>query len=275
MTTQKDRERLRKMIGENAHAVHRNPDRNQRNARSGHDRNSDGNAGKRSAWGGGGKLITGDVQKQISIQFTFKESGAHIVQFNFSPPIQEVGVLTVFPVSTEALITWETNGNTVVRRVSVVDGCTVQGSGESVKIVVYDTTPGAIAIGKEYDVSISVGPGTRGSFTNPPILFEDGGAVHAITAGNNPLVLAVPEDAGVNSVLVTVATLSGLPLTEQGIQVSQQTGLAVNGGIVLAVYDCRALAFAPLLPGCRLLSIRNQRSGTETIRVQAIWGIDG
>ncbi len=265
MTTQKDHERLVKVIGKDAHAVHRNPERTVRSARSG-----GGNAGKRAAWAVGKKLVTGDSQKQASLQFTFDQPGAHLVQFNLNPASPDPGSTTIPPCRVEAIITWETNGNTVLRRVSVTDGCTVQGTGESIKVVAYDVTPGSINVGKEYSVSISVGPGTRGSFTNPPILSS--GLIHNVN-GNSSLNFIVPDDAGISSVFVSVASASGVPLPEQMVQVQQRTDTGGPGQII-AAYDPRSVVFAPLLPGCRIVAVAN-RGALDTLNVQAIWGIDG
>jgi hypothetical protein len=273
MTTEKDRDRVKRLIGANANAVHRNPDRalSQRTARG-------GNAEKRTAGPAGVTLASVDEKKNVSMQFTFKEPGVHCVQFSLNvPPIvipTSFPVKHAIPVKAEALITWETNGNTVTRRVTVSNGMTIQGVGEAVKVVIYDTTTvGSVQptplllVGFEYSVAVSCAPGSRGSFTNPPFLVEDNAQITVL--GGAFATVAVPPDAGAVSVCCLVGNNGSVPIPEQGAQVFQEHGSFSQ----LAVYDPRAFGFAPLFPGVDNVILWNQTLLTQVWQV--FWGIDG
>jgi hypothetical protein len=270
MTSERNRARLTKMLGANADQVHRNPSHGI-SARTGR-----GNAGKKEAWAAGGNLVSGDANKNVSLQYTFEKPGAHIVQFNYVGPKADPVAVYGAAVKCEALITFETNGNTVTRRVSVGEGTTVQGSGESVKVVVYDTTELGDSVvrpddlGRVYSVGVSVAPGTRGSFTNPPILSENNTLLSL--PGPSTVIVNIPDGSGANSVLVAVAAAGVNPIPEQGIQVEQLFGSGF-GITTLMQYDPRAFAFAPLAPGVKQIKIRNKT--LAAIYASVIWGIDG
>jgi hypothetical protein len=236
-----------------------------------------GNSMKRLAWAAGGKLVSGDDVKQISLQYTFAAPGAHCIQFNMAPPKLAVGVPHTAPVKAEALITWEVNGQTTTRRVSIGDGTTVQGTGESVKVVMYDVTnvgdspPSPDDLGLEYLVSADVAPGTRGSFTNPPILIENNTVIPVIHGV--PKFVNIPPDAGVTSVLVSVADPAGAPVADQIPQVLQHLDSA--GGSTLMWYDPRSFLFAPVAPGVRVIELRNNSLAGQALLFGVIFGIDG
>lgn len=241
------------------------------------ERNSRGNARKRVAWARSGKLISGDDSRSVSLQYTFETPGVHTIQFNMIVPTLKPAVPHTAVIKAEALVTWETNGCTVTRRLSIGDGTTIQGVGESVKVVMYDTTdlgdsaPSPDDLGIVYAVSAACSPGTRGSFTNPPVLSENNVAV-VVTAGNSAFV-SVPADAGANSVCVSVGSPNGLPILDNVPQVKQLLG--GTGSAVLQWYDPRNFAFAPIAPGVRTVELRNTSLTGQALYFSVTWGIDG
>ncbi len=216
---------------------------------------------RKQGWSASGTLIQKNALKNVTLQADFPAAENYTAQFKLSGNLLSKRV--------EAKVTWSVEGNSVSRIISVADGVSIQGTGQGVRIIAYDAslnTPGPGDV-TDYQVSIQVVPGTRGSTSNPPILdrYQGGFIAPAGTA-----TFAVPDDAGIISVAVPVGEFAGGAIPDQAIQVRQEDGT----GSLWTQYDPRQYFWMPVLPGVTSIVINN-RSVTETIYAKPIFGIDG
>jgi hypothetical protein len=239
-----------------------------------------GSTDKKDGWSVSRILKSGDKNAVVSLQADFKQKpGIYTAQFSivpidpFVPPPPIVGYYA--PIQAEAEIDWAVEGNTIVRKVSVTNGLSISGPGQAVRIIVRDVTIGdgtpSKTLGQKYFASVNVTPGLRATDNIPPTLVPE--VSSTIIAPGTSIQVAVPQNSGVKSVLVAVASVSAVPLPEQCVQVYQLGPSPVIQP--LAVYDPRAYSFAPLVPGCNLLNIQNSGTSPDSIYVSVIWGIDG
>ncbi len=169
--------------------------------------------GKLGGWSAGATIVNpGSIangtaakfpqaQKSLSLQCQLSPPGVYTVEFEVGPsksPSNSSG-----DNQPEAVIEWATNGGTVRRRVSVINGAAISGPAEFVKVTVTDASDSNDAA--PYEVTITVTPGTRGSnemrptLQNEPAVALDGGG----SASFN-----VPQDAGVNGFRIFVWDIS-------------------------------------------------------------------
>jgi len=215
-------------------------------------------------------LISGDTSITAGIQCQFQKPGTFTASFALKP--LSAVLLTQAPLRAEAIINWSVAGNNIRRRISIVDGTSIQGVAEGVSIQVIDVTAvgpaPAITLGIPYMVAVSIAPGNRASYDNPPILNTQNVINTILTTAS--LTLAVPEDAGIKSVYVPVFnSTAGNVLADQEVIVRMASG----GGTIMAAYDARAINWAPLMPGTQFLTILNRSA--DSIGAAVIWGIDG
>jgi hypothetical protein len=239
---------------------------------------------KKDGWSVSRELVSGDDSRVCSLQADFRQKpGIYTAQFLIATvdlvPPQPPGPQLLFyePILAEAEIEWAVEGNTVKRRLSVLNGATISGPGQAVRIVVRDSTvlssaplPFTYVLGQKYIVAVTLTPGLRAA-DSPPVLWSDNGIQAGVVITINPgfdFVLPVPIDAGSKSVLVTVAS-AGTPIPEQAARVTQEDGL----GIPMAAYDPRAFSFCPLVPGIAQLRLNN--FGVTDLLFSVFWGIDG
>lgn len=224
-------------------------------------------------WSASGTLTATDPNKRVSLQQQFPEAGPYTVSF-----ARTGGDLSLSPVAeAEALISWSVAGNTITRRVDVVSGMSVQGVASGVIVSVRDkSTSGAAS---NYQVSITVAPGTRASNQIQPYL-------KAGTVQTNPAQVAaaglfdfnIPQDAGVSSVLVLVATphpgaAAAPPIPEQACQVIHH---ALGIVPTLAQYDPRSQGWVPLAPGAVVIRVLNDNAIGQADQIFTVFfGIDG
>jgi len=221
----------------------------------------------KKGWSASGTLTKGQPLKVIELQadFSTQETTNYTAQFKLTG--------NLIRAKTSAEITWSVEGNQIRRKISVADGTSIQGAGQAVKIKVYDeSTLNLAPLGGliNYEASVSVVPGTRGSTTNPPIL--DTIARQTIAAAGQTS-FPVPGDAGVTSVLVLVSggPAAAVPIAVGDICVSQ---LSTPPLIDLADYDPLIVqSWIPLIPGCNEIVVTNNNAAPVNVKV--IWGIDG
>lgn len=219
----------------------------------------------------GGLLTTGDPSRQVSVQCGFKKAGVVTVQFNLST-VTPVAAITI---RAEAFIEFSVGGQSVTRRISIGDGSSISGTAEMVRVVMTDTTDLTASpsnLGRDYQVSVQIAPGTRPDTSIPPtLLTSPGGPPDAVTIlSGNSLLVPVPADAGVSSVEVTVATVLAGPLLEQAVNVAHVTN---NGSTTLKQYDPRAFAFVPVANGTQYILLLN--NSAVDVLMQVTFGIDG
>jgi len=248
-------------------------------------------ANKKIGWSASGKLKTGDRTKQVTLQADFPIAGSYTLEFGFNAnPLSNVAI------KCEAQITWTVEGNFVTRRVSVGDGTTVTGVGQAVRVVLTDTSLqlasqsipiiplGTQPNGVEYDVSVQVAPGTRGSNANPPVwlpntgFLPDGSFVQGsvgISVNGAPARISVPSDVGATSVKVVYN-----PTTLAVPKAHTDPGLVIffrQNGSSIALYSLVGeTGFVPLIPGTDQISISCLDLTPDAwYQFIAIFGVDG
>lgn len=244
--------------------------------------------GSAGGWSGSG-ILKNDGQSNKGMAANFLErsnneipSKNYTVQFSVgstknSATGQIVNQAFINPVG---VITWSVNGNSVRRVVSVINGMSITGVGEGVKVVVTDRTPQPI-IGEavEYDIDITVAPGSRASVTQPPTycptLETQEGMIEV--SGGGTFDIAVPQNAGVISVYITAVDSTGkTPLTTLLARIDQVS----STGAVVRQYDPNAnypSVFVPIMPTCTKITLVNNQPVSEAnaILFAVTFGIDG
>lgn len=199
-----------------------------------------------------------------------RPAGLYSVQFNVdTSKIADPKYKKVNPVAT---VRWSVEGNTIQRRLSVVNGTTVTGVCDAVEVVIVDETDDVVGpvppgTALDYDVTISVVPYPRPSSGSPPIL--RGNVIPITVAGGaGPVAVPVPDDAGVNSVMVlTAASVGAIPT------VSQQHGTLPD---TFATWTPEGAGrFVPLLPQAGRISLDNLGAPATTVDFTVLFGIDG
>lgn len=230
---------------------------------------------KKWGWGQAGPLITGRTDKQVSMQAVFspETAGEYTLMFNMSG-----NPASNNPIFAEALIIWSVEGHSVTRRVNVGDGISVTGVGQAVKVIMTDATSSIFGAPNqvEYQVACQVAPGSRGSNKQPPTLVPvhalgtpsaaSGSGFFPVLTGNTTAV-AIPQDAGVISVYITVGgATEPTPLTARVFH--------LYAGNPVKDYDPRDFPdWVPVTPGADQILLSN--TSGETLNFTVTFGIDG
>ena len=241
---------------------------------------------KSGGWSGGGPLVN-DGTSNCGMAANFLEGRIHneTPSKNYTVQFSIEGDQGIFA-NPVAEIAWSVEGVTIRRIVTVTDGCSVTGVGQSIKVVVRDNTPqglGGITYGAAYKVSITVAPGSRPSVQQPPLftpiagsLFS-GGALLPITApfivGPTQVgVIAVPQNAGVISAYVTAITSDFSALGQFKAVVLQVDQTAATR----RSYEAFPAKFVPIVPEASSLNLLNKLGGGgANILYSVSFGIDG
>ena len=215
-----------------------------------------------------GKSVTGTMvcggPNTLSMQAKFDAAGPHTIQFDLTPPVdRDILIGGVF--SCEAIIAWSIAGNTVYRKVTVMDGMCITGNAEAVNIRIIDATTDIVFTGsaRTYQVGATVTKGARATSSMPPVYIPN----PAVTLVAGSTDIAVPDDIGANSVMVIS---SAPPAPDVNAAIAQQRCSNVNPGGLLGQWDPYAPRFVPL--DSNALVIR-MTAGAAYMKV--IFGIDG
>lgn len=213
-----------------------------------------------------GILTSQERDKKVSAQKQFRRPGPFTVQFSLKIP-QDIGAIVV-----EAEVTWSVNGNQIVRRVAVDQGMTISGNAESVAVSVVDATdPLSLFPNRDYQVTITIAPGTRPAGAMPPRYTIPEYRVE-VAAGATAQFL-IPDDIGAVAINTTVGDGNGpgftVPIPDQAVQVGQ-FDTSVN---IMSLYDPRQFMWTPILQGCRL--IRYFNGHVNAVIFSSVLAIDG
>jgi hypothetical protein len=232
----------------------------------------------RTGWSGGGPLtINGgpNVQATAQADFPKKEGAMHTVQFQVSPPTPPlVGAKSLDGTyAAYAMIQWSVNGVQINRVISVVNGMSISGVGESVKIFVVDATPVSSnqTPGLIYTVDITIAVGSRPSNTNPPYWAPVPYFALFIATAGPVITIPIPQNIGANSLFIQMVYLSGagIPEPSQAVVVIQN-----QAGVNLATYNPSDYTdFVPLPPQAALIVFSNPGTGDASFNYML--GIDG
>lgn len=198
-----------------------------------------------------------------------RPAGLYTVQFNVDTSmIQNPTYKKVNPVAT---VRWSVEGNTIQRKLSVVNGTSLTGVCDAVEVIVADETDDIIGpvppgTALDYDVTITIVPYPRPSSASPPILRGTTIPV-TVLGGAGPVPVPVPNDAGVNAVMVmALSTGGGIPVA------SQQHGTLPD---VVGSWTPTEPRFVPLLPQAGRISLDNIGPPASSVDFTVVFGVDG
>lgn len=231
-------------------------------------------------WAVTGNLTAG-TDDAVSLQANFKYVGYYTIQFSMEQPDIEFETGGIFAL---ADITWTVAGNPITRRVSIVNGMTISGMGESVYVEMYDfSQPDASAV---YKVACSVARGARpvaGNIPNLSINTESlkteaarrGESVGSILLPGASRTWDVPVGAGVNSVFIGVAPVDYTANSYTSLrdalvgfwELTTQTGIAWDN----------MNRWIPLMPASARINIALNAAyvGATGVWVAPLWGVEG
>ena len=214
----------------------------------------------KTAWSVSGDLQSNNASKAVQLQAEFHEIGNYLVQFGISKTPGD-------SINPQAELTWSVEGNSVRRVITVVNGVSVTGSAQAVKVKMYDAGS-QVAGARDYTGSIQVVPGVRPSQNQPPTLFGAVGTLVDSAAVTVPL----PVDSGIISVLIKVASddvTAAHPIPAGSVYAIQQD----SAGARISVYEPQDYDYVTISRDVTSVSIKNV-SGL-TIRYSMTFGIDG
>jgi hypothetical protein len=233
----------------------------------------------------GDNQLAGNV---VNANFPATEDGAaaeYTVQVGISQTPNAIAANG--PPNLRAIISWNTNGQQIERMVSVGGGTSISGSAEGVSVSLQDFSgEPAHTRYEEYDVTVTVVPGVRASTSAPPTLIplpseatlsgtNPGGSIgnfgNYILAQLNVVAVEVPQNAGVQSVLIVPGTDETTNKVPDDIVVREFDS---TGTPIKSYQASTTLEFVPLSPGCTHVHIENY--GANTVQgVSLTWGVDG
>lgn len=239
----------------------------------------------KTGWSVGGNLTArqptvATVQMQADFERDLGGDGAGTYTVQFA--IGSLPAAANVKAQAQAFITWSVNGQSVQRRVSVANGTSVTGVGESVKVVIVDTTnqvnpPWVLPLKftAQYRVSALVVKGTRPSVQQPPVLLPEDTVQFAggpgweqgqafLNGGGDFIDAPVTPDMGVISVFVTGA--------KTAVGATQVLVLGENS-TVLKVYDPVVYPGWVPIPGAAVVRITNVTAIAQVVSIAL--GIDG
>jgi hypothetical protein len=232
----------------------------------------------------------------VSLQADFsKVTGASsfTVAFNLQPQGIQAG--NAFYMA-EAIIQMTVAGNTIQRRMNIMNGASFSGVAEAVRVIVYDTTPTdptaypasiQFPAGQKYLVTVTVARGTRPGRIVPPILMPppsnfgaaQNNAPGNVLLNNANMQFVVPTDAGITSMLALVSDESNA-FGSAGDHSNQLLLFFQGGGGPIAGYypaQYQSGAWIPVPPGTVVIFGLPITGGgaTSTLSVTCYYGIDG
>lgn len=230
------------------------------------------------------KMVTGNSVPRAAVNTTWSdtdengnEKGDAIIRtVSFNLLGQD---LSIPPIKCDALLEFAVSGNSVSRRVSVVNGASISGVCEALNVKLQDqTTDGGVPanLGVDYDVNIIVAPGTRANGRMPPIwtpINPVTGQYEAIVVpfALVPIVVPIPDGLGATMVFVTVDDPGTAP--GHAKLLVEHVG---SGGTILKGYDPRNYPDGvPLSPGTTQLNLLNTDAASTAAVLGIDFGIDG
>lgn len=217
--------------------------------------------GSQTGWAQAGKLITQNSSGTVSLQCAFPSTSVFCVQIDCNLP--STGAVPKITVS------WSTNGVTTSRVIDCAAGTSISGVADSVRVLAQDATPGTLAAGVSYDVTLSVG-----LFSRPPSAISPTvtGLRNAVV--NNGATEIIPVPPGANGFYLFFYPDSSSTIS---LIVAQTTVADIsNPAVTLTGYlqtEGAPEEPIPLMAGARELQVLNQ-TGVNG-HMSCVFTIDG
>jgi hypothetical protein len=231
-----------------------------------------------TGWSKSDKLLPGTTDT-IQMQVQFPKAGYYTVQFRAVLP-QGTIPDRIFIL---ADVIWTVAGNAIPRTISVANGTTISGMGESVTVIVRDVSDPAEAVNGKYDISMSVAGGSRPGTSVQPIYginmndaFPDkrGIVPVATMVGGEVVDFTFPQDIGANSLYLAVSP-GAFTTTEQDVIdfVDVTWRSIVLGSLSYNQFN----TWIPLPPGVSGLQVTVDAASAfgKFYNIQPILGIEG
>jgi hypothetical protein len=243
--------------------------------------------GNSGGWSATGTMRNNGNSHTAHLQVNFLEketrpspSKNYTVQFSVGPTIDRTTkqIRTDVSVRPQAEIKWSVEGNDVRRVVDVTNGMSLTGVGEAIRVTCSDASNTNGTDPVDYDVSITVAPGSRASVQQPPslsFLFDDGidapGYLIPVPA-NTTKVIAIPQNSGVISAFITAVAVPYIVMPDGIAEVRQ----IAAGGFLQRRYDpLNQSGWVPIVNGAVQLALVNHFAATTELEYSVTFGIDG
>lgn len=229
--------------------------------------------GELGGWGVGGVIVPPGflaaggtkpqaAQTSLSLQCRLDKPQVMTVSFEIGPSHPAGGGdANNDPV---AIVQFSTNGVTVRRKISILNGAQISAPAEYVEVKVFDESTDALSAPYQCDVNVT--PGTRGGFVQPTLQNES--EVTANAGGGNAI-FSVPQDAGITTFRVLAYNPTGV--VDMTKLIVEQTNSA---GTIMGFQDPNAIGWVHLAPECTTIVVTNN-GATVDANVYIQWGVAG
>lgn len=231
----------------------------------------------KKAWSSAGIISNGGYAVNpvsVDLNVNFPHPGEYTAQFNIDP------ILTIGQ-KCFAEIIWSVEGNSVRRVLSVLDGASITGRGQGIKVKIFDQSAAGGGVGTDpYRVAVLVTTGGRGTTAQPVILDGDPTRAGISFVTTVPPVatpeIDVPLDCGIIAAFINVAEVDAAdaPIETDEILVTFFS-LPAGGGTALKRLNYSGCnKWVPIAPGTRSIQLRNNRPVGD-VYYSITWGVDG
>lgn len=198
-----------------------------------------------------------------SLNVSNLEPGTYSIQFNTGD--SSLGFVPLV----EATIVWKVAGQSLSRRISVLDGTIISGLAEGVSVSLKDVTMQFYAVPpvpQPYDIMVTLCKGVRPTEANPPVLYtENQVQINPGFSHSFPL----PFDSGVMAYKV-VGVLDDL---ETNFKVAKAR--CSGASPVFFYYPMFDHTWIPITPGANRVIVNCDGTAVGAILMGVIWAIEG
>lgn len=233
---------------------------------------------KYRGWSASETINNWDTEATVHLQANFESTAEpYTIQFGVTTPDPSDNINPI------ADIVWTVEGNEVRRTVSVINGLSVTGTGQAVRVEVYEehaAFPGEVD-SVNYNVSILVTPGCRASTQQPPTLHPvltdpatgDRRIGTVWLATGTQYTFPAPHNAGIISLYTLVQRTALLPGIAPVIITDAQAQVTLTGANSRASYSPLRGEWVPVVPGLTDVTLTNV-SGVD-LEFHVAFGVDG
>jgi hypothetical protein len=211
-----------------------------------------------------GQLLTKNTQQIVTMQQTFDVPGVYTVQVGAIIPLPGFGSYDAV-----ADVSWRVEGGEILRSMSVGHGASISGTGQGVRVTVYDRTVNlGVGPNHPYTVNIQAVPGSRPSNGQPVVL--TGLPTPVTIPANGTYTIFIPTNAGVISFMNHIFS-AVTPEVATNVDVF----VSGPGGTVVDKFNAANYpGWVPLVAGSTTISFANNDAVNDVL-LQLNWGVDG